>query len=190
MKQKLDYNLDWGEYFKLDELSPSGIVRIKTTQGKVILPTIVGTMQLKINGEPHCWRIELKDKPYYVHRIIWVMVYGYIDSDLVIDHLDGNPLNNKIKNLKLKNLKGNSMNKRKQSNNTSGVTGVSLTTNGQGNYYYNVTWSELNGECKSRSFSVTKLGEDLAKTSALTFREQQIQRLISEGADYTVRHGL
>jgi len=36
MKQKVDYNLNWSNYFILDSTSPSGLSRIKNKQGKEI----------------------------------------------------------------------------------------------------------------------------------------------------------
>ena len=35
---KLDYNIDWSEYFKLDVESPSGLTRIKGKRGNKIKP--------------------------------------------------------------------------------------------------------------------------------------------------------
>ncbi len=29
MKQRLEYNRQWSEYFQLDEMSPSGLMKIK-----------------------------------------------------------------------------------------------------------------------------------------------------------------
>ena len=43
MKQKLDYNLNWGEYFQLNENSTSGLVRIKDYRGKDVKDYNVGT---------------------------------------------------------------------------------------------------------------------------------------------------
>lgn len=34
-----------------------------------------------------------------VHRLIWSMFYGEIPDEMVIDHKDNNPSNNKITNL-------------------------------------------------------------------------------------------
>lgn len=190
MKQSLDYNLDWSEYFQLDETSPSGLMRFNNKTENTIESYNVGTPIYRKNGKPDCWRLKLKGQDYYVHRIIWVMTYGSIDSNLVIDHLDGNPLNNKIENLSLKFQKGNNRNHQKQMNNKTGITGVRLTKVKGGYHYYVATWYELDGSFKVRHFSIAKLGEEKAKALATSYREEQIARLISEGADYTDRHGL
>lgn len=64
-------------------------------------------------------------KQIYVHRVIYQMYYGDLTSKYLIDHIDGNPLNNSIHNLRKvtkgqnnSNLRGN------RKNNTSGVRGV------------------------------------------------------------------
>lgn len=44
-------------------------------------------------------RIMLDYKMYLAHRIIWLLVYGAWPK-YFIDHIDGNPSNNKIENLR------------------------------------------------------------------------------------------
>lgn len=190
MNQKVDYNFNWSNYFKVCKDSPSGLVRFKNRVGKDIKGYSVGTKYFRGNGEAISWRLGFKYKLYQVHRIIWVITYGSIDDNLYIDHLDGDPFNNKIENLSLKTPAGNSMNKRQYKNNTTGVTGVSLRCNKSGNWYYVAIWYDISGKQKFKRFSVDKLGENTARALATAYREQQIQRLISEGADYTERHGL
>ena len=56
------------------------------------------------------------------HRIIFMMNYGYMPT--MIDHIDGNKLNNKIENLRDITRGQNRMNSKLQSNNKSGVKNV------------------------------------------------------------------
>lgn len=63
-------------------------------------------------------------KRHYAHRIIWEMVNGSIPKDMVIDHIDGNTLNNKLENLRLVTREQNQRNSKTPSNNTSGEVGI------------------------------------------------------------------
>lgn len=190
MRNKRNYNQDWSEYFQVDEKSPSGLMRIKNRVGKSIKGYAVGTQAYTKKSTAHSWRLFFRGELYYIHRIIWVMTYGIITSELVIDHLDGNPFNNNIENLSLKTPADNARNTRQSCINKTGFTGVSLTYKGNCAYYA-ARWRELDNTKVEgvKYFSVTKLGEEKAKEMAISYREEQILRLIAEGADYTDRHG-
>jgi len=43
----------------------------------------------------------IKGKCYQVHNLIWNMHYGTIPEGYTVDHIDRNPLNNSIKNMRL-----------------------------------------------------------------------------------------
>lgn len=61
-------------------------------------------------------------KKALAHRLVWQIVYGYVPN--VIDHADGDPLNNRIANLSNGSQQQNMHNTRKNKHNRSGVTGI------------------------------------------------------------------
>lgn len=56
-------------------------------------------------------RVYFDGKTHAVHRVIWQMFNGNIPDGMQIDHIDGNPLNNKIENLRLVTAEQNSLNR-------------------------------------------------------------------------------
>ena len=79
--------------------------------------------------------ITLKNKKYLAHRIIWFLVYGELPKG-VIDHIDGNSLNNRLDNLRVVNQRINLENQRKaKSSNKVGYLGVSLVPNSKTKFY-------------------------------------------------------
>jgi hypothetical protein len=58
------------------------------------------------------------------HRLAWAYVHGTIADDLEIDHIDGNPSNNAIANLRPATSSEQKRNKRVQSNNRAGLKGA------------------------------------------------------------------
>jgi hypothetical protein len=67
--------------------------------------------------------IRVLGKIYYAHRLAWLYVYGEW-PDGIIDHIDRDPLNNRIQNLRVATAAENTMNSKLRSTNKSGVRGV------------------------------------------------------------------
>lgn len=60
---------------------------------------------------------------YFAHRVVWALVHGEWPDDL-IDHENGDPVDNRIKNLRCVNSAGNMSNRKLTKNSISGVHGV------------------------------------------------------------------
>lgn len=67
--------------------------------------------------------ITLDGVKYYAHRLAWLYVNGCFPTEL-IDHIDGDRLNNRINNLREATLTQNNQNGRVRKNNKLGVKGV------------------------------------------------------------------
>lgn len=188
MSKAKDYNsINWSEHFYLDDSSPSGL---KWNINKRKAGLTAGSKQGK-GGAYQGWSVELNNSPYKVHRIIMVLSQGAIDENMVVDHLDGNPLNNELSNLKIKMPKANQQNVRTRDDNTSGIKGVYITTNTRGtkvNSYWTASWYSGDGRKTSKHFPVAKYGHDQAKALAVAYRVEQISLLNAAGASYTERH--
>ena len=77
-----------------------------------------------------CVNVTINNVSYKAHRIIWKMVHKN-DPHHTIDHINRNPLINKIANLRDANDTEQQWNKRVSKNNTSGARGVRSTGNGK-----------------------------------------------------------
>ena len=68
------------------------------------------------------WDITLLGRKWGVHRVIWVMHHGVWPS--YIDHIDGNPSNNLLDNLRSVTHRENLRNCRRRKENKTGISGV------------------------------------------------------------------
>jgi hypothetical protein len=67
-------------------------------------------------------RVTVDGTPYLLHRVVYRMFKGRVPK--MLDHADGNPLNNRIENLRPCTQSQNAQNRKLQANNTSGIKGV------------------------------------------------------------------
>lgn len=80
--------------------------RLTTRSDKARAGDIVGYL-----GKTGYLVVRVSGKLYYLHRLAWLYVYGeWPSSGAVIDHIDRNPLNNAISNLRAVSKRENRIN--------------------------------------------------------------------------------
>lgn len=82
---------------------------------------VVGNIRKNQNGKSYR-SVKIDNQTYLVHRICWA-IYNNIQPDMV-DHINGNGVDNRILNLRSVTVAENNRNARKHKTNTSGYSGV------------------------------------------------------------------
>ncbi len=126
-------------------------------------------------------RIKFRRKAYSAHRII-AALFGNEVNGKVVDHIDGNPLNNSISNLRVVSQRENRRNAKIRNDNTTGYSGIKFIEERK---HWIFNWHE-NGRRNTRTFHIMYFNNDkeLALKAAIEFREQ---KLLSMG--YSDNHG-
>ena len=192
----IDYNnIDWSERFAVSEDSPSGLIYTKSIYagktGKSLIKSAgesVGCKSYDKLGNPKSWEVGYNSKLYKAHRIVYVLWHGHINSSLVIDHIDGNPFNNQISNLRQIPKSENHRNARKFRNNKSGHAGVYWQEMNKGKHLYAVAEVTYDGKKSVKCFGTHQYADALSE--AVNWRQMRIQELNNDfAAGYTERHG-
>lgn len=110
--------MDWlSAWLKYDHISGQLVWKKKPARNIVI-----GSVAGGANPAGYI-RLQVCKQWFLAHRVCWFLHYGYEPSGH-IDHIDGNPGNNAIKNLRLVDHQANMRNAKMRTDNTSGLTGV------------------------------------------------------------------
>lgn len=122
--------MDWHSLFYLDTSTYTLYWKIKPNQSVKIGDKC---------GSP-CTDGYLQTEYRYVkrrnHRIIWEMVNGSIPKGYLVDHINGNRLDNSPSNLRLVKDLENAWNAKKRKDNTTGVKGLTLLTTAGVTWYF------------------------------------------------------
>lgn len=114
--------IDWREYFTYDAES-GNLLRTANPQ-PIMAGRIAGVRTHRANGSPHAIAVVVCDTKVQAHRIIWEMHNGPIPIGFEIDHIDGDPWNNRLGNLRLATRQQNQWNRAVLPHNKSGYKGV------------------------------------------------------------------
>jgi len=105
------------EAVRLFEYRDGSLYRKVTTNYNAKAGDLVGVVQ------KHGYlRVRACSKQYLVHRLIFLIHHGYMPETL--DHIDGDPTNNRIENLREATQQQNCYNRRVRKDNKAGTTNV------------------------------------------------------------------
>lgn len=103
---------------RLFEYKNGQLIRKTATSSNVKIGDVAGTL-----NDSGYFSVKVDGKCFKVSRIIYAMHYDD-PAGKQIDHINQNPKDNRIENLRVVNHQENHRNRTKNSNNTSGITGV------------------------------------------------------------------
>ena len=72
--------------------------------------------------------VGFKSKEYLYSRVVWTWFNGEIPEGMIVDHINQDPSDDRLENLRLVTKSGNSRNTKRPIDNTSGIIGVSYNT--------------------------------------------------------------
>ena len=180
--------MNWSELFVYDEDSPS-CLRWKVTANSRTARAgdAAGKIVAAKSGNKY-WKITWKGRRYYAHRIVYELCSGRkLKRGEIIDHIDGNGLNNKFNNIRVTDKKGNARNRFVSRCKKSGLPpGLSWSRD---HLSINARITGNNSIRFGKSFSLNKYGSfEMAVNAAVAWRSFMIEELNKAGAGYTKLH--
>lgn len=111
--------------YAIDPASPSGLSRIKASRGRNGKAGPVVSI-----GSDGYYRMKFDGQFYRTHRVILYMHTGIDPGELVVDHIDGNCLNNNVENLRACTVQENLWNAKGKPKRSGLPKGISKLKNG------------------------------------------------------------
>jgi hypothetical protein len=129
------------------------------------------------------FKVRFKGKSFRVHRLIWVLHYGNISDNLVVNHIDNNSFNNKIENLQLIPQAHNARRTKRHKQENCGVEEVLKVDR----LYAVAAWRSLEGKRCTKLFPHSKYGKEEAFRLATEARKQALIELNNQDAGYLIK---
>ena len=186
-------NINWHQYFRYDESSPTcliwnttlinknGHINSRAQEGRIAGTRTGGRVEVRVG-----------EVSYKASRVIWEMHYESLGEDDLIDHIDKDFTNSRLSNLRKVGHKTNMQNTNRHKRNTSGVCGVykdAITRPNKKYEYWVAGWCDSAGKLQRKRWAVDKYGAEEAFRLACEYRRKMIEELNQQGAGYTERHG-
>lgn len=190
----IEISADVLQMFEYNPASPTGLVwkvdRVGTN-GRVYYKkgSVAGRTHPTSDLKGLRYILIVDGQQYLLHRVVYAL-FNKLDPTKVIDHIDGNSLNNKIENLRQITQGLNAKNTSRTVKGSTGVNGVVRVKRKRLNcVQYIAGINTLDGKRISKEFSSYRLGESEAFRLACEWRKEQLRLLNEQGAGYTDRHG-
>ena len=130
---------------------------------RIKVGSIAGTIKANGKCKGYCF-IKINGQLYQASRLAWMYVYGQDPGDLTVDHIDRNPSNNAISNLRLATQSQQSFNRAYKC--SSGYRGVNFVKR-TGKYLARVNF-------RKAGISTTKQF-DTAEEASVWYEEQRLK---------------
>lgn len=159
------------------ETSPTGLIwKVKVPHGKHNVGDVAGFV------ESHGYsRVSINGKRYQATHCILILFGETILAETEVDHIDGNPSNNNVKNLRIVKHEVNMRNKKRNRKNQLDFTGITLHTETNRVLAY----FSVNSKQYTKYFGIKKYGLIGAIEKAKAWRIEMLKKLTK---DYTNRH--
>lgn len=173
--------LELSKYVRYSTTSKTSLVWTRKVGSRSNIDKEAGCLIFK-NGLPRSSCIQINKIMVKIPRLIWIMFGNIIPEDHVIDHIDNNPHNNSIENLRCVSMAINGRNKYVKDKLNGLPCGFYLN---KGSIVTNVI---VDGITNSKSWSINKYGYDEALSKAMSWRNRALSLLNDKGCGYTNNH--
>ena len=153
---------DMGDYYEM-EITQGQRMKFDKNKLDIVQQYIVHAYK---TPNSYYAKTNINNRSVGLHNIIM----QHIPTDVTVDHINQDGLDNRASNLRLADKRQQSSNRGTQSNNTSGVKGVCRYSHG-----WDALWYDVDGKQKSKYFSINKYPD--AMQLAIDYRNEMIKDL-------------